>query len=413
VGLSVKLSINMATHKEDHGRLPFTDLMNVIPLPPLPHKDHDGKREERFMSTRPAFNPGQGSAYGGHVFAQSVWAASFTVGEGMVVHNVHGFFTLPGLVDRPYIYTTSHLSEGRSYCTRQVSVRQPISPSPRSLPATYFTLSSPNQIPKFEIGDADAELGKVCFSAMISFKREEEYVRGHQMEVGVRERYKSVIGERRPDSWELVPRVDSSWVKRAISRYPLCNTFPGLTMHRVDMSSFNASLSPSSYRQLTYYTPLGSIPVSSPNLHACAHLYASDRNSLYLITNALDSGESIRQMGSLSHSVVFHVPIQDLLLKEGEWWVQEAWTPRSGSGRAVHESWIWKLGEDEQGQRRDVHIASSWQEGLVRYSEVKSEQKQRLLWFEGMRRMGMVGEDVCEEEGLPRRERENVGREKL
>ena len=184
-------------------------------------------------------------------------------------------------------------------------------------------------------------------------------------------------------------------------------------MHRVDMSSFNASLSPSSYRQLTYYTPLGSIPVSSPNLHACAHLYASDRNSLYLITNALDSGESIRQMGSLSHSVVFHVPIQDLLLKEGEWWLQEAWSPRSGSGRAVHESWIWKLGEDEQGQRRDVHIASSWQEGLVRYSEVKSEQKQRLLWFEGMRRMGMVGEDVCEEEGLPRRERENVGREKL
>lgn len=86
MGLSVKLSINMATHKEDHGRLPFTDLMNVIPLPPLPHKDHDGKREERFMSTRPAFNPGQGSAYGGHVFAQSVWAASFTVGEGMVVH---------------------------------------------------------------------------------------------------------------------------------------------------------------------------------------------------------------------------------------------------------------------------------------------------------------------------------------
>lgn len=38
------------------------------------------------MSTRPAFDPGQGSAYGGHVFAQSVWAASFSVAEGMVVH---------------------------------------------------------------------------------------------------------------------------------------------------------------------------------------------------------------------------------------------------------------------------------------------------------------------------------------
>ncbi|KAH7419202.1 thioesterase-like superfamily-domain-containing protein [Cadophora sp. MPI-SDFR-AT-0126] len=401
----------MATIKEDHERLPFTDLMNLVPLPSLPPNKHGERGDERFMSTRPAFNPGQGSAYGGHVFAQSVWAASFTVGEGMVVHNVHGFFTLPGLVDRPYIYSISYLSEGRSYCTRQVSVRQPISPSPKSLPATYFTLSSPDQVPRFEIGDANGELGKVCFSAMISFKRDENYVKGHQMEVGIRQRYKSVIERRKPDSWVFMPRVDSSWARRATSRYPSPNTFPGLTMHRVDMSSFNASLSPSSYRQLTYYAPLGSIPLSSPNLHACAHLYASDRNSLYLITNALDTGDSIRQMGSLSHSVVFHVPIQDLLVKEGEWWVQEAWTPRSGSGRGVHESWIWKLEEGEGGKERDVHIVSSWQEGLVRYSEERTEQKQRLLWFEGMRRMGLVSEDICEEEGLQRKEK--VGKEKL
>lgn len=90
-------------------------------------------------------------------------------------------------------------------------------------------------------------------------------------------------------------------------------------------------------------------------------------------------------------------------MREGEWWVQESWTPRSGSGRAVHESWIWKLedGEGEGGRGRDVHIASSWQDGLVRYSEKREEQKQRLLWFQGMRRMGLVGEDICAEEGLP------------
>ncbi|KAK0125333.1 hypothetical protein ONS95_000644 [Cadophora gregata] len=398
----------MPKPKEDLGRLPFTELMNLVPLPHFRPNGKEERGQERFMSTRPAFNPGQGSAYGGHVFAQSVWAASFTVGEEMVVHNVHGFFPLPGQVDRPYIYTISHLSEGRSYCTRQVSVRQPVSPSFKSPPLPYFATSSPDQIPRFEIEDSEAELGKVCFSAMISFKRDEEYGKGHQMEVGIRERYRRVIGVRRPDSWAFVPRVDSSWVKRATSRYPLANTFPGLTMHRVDMSSFNSSLSPMSYRQLTYYTPLGRIPSSSPNLHACAHLYASDRNSLYLITNALKTGEIVRQMGSLSHSVVFHVPIQDLLVKEGEWCVQEAWTPRSGSGRGVHESWIWKLEDGEEGNRRDVHIASSWQEGLVRYSEERSEQKQRLLWFEGMRSMGLLGDDIYDEEGLPRREREKL-----
>ncbi|KAG4441259.1 hypothetical protein IFR05_003250 [Cadophora sp. M221] len=270
------------------------------------------------MSTRPAFNPGQGSAYGGHVFAQSVWAASFSVGEGMVVHNVHGFFPLPGLVDRPYIYSITHLSEGRSYCTRQVTVRQPISPS-KSKPSSSSSSpsASSNPTPKFSMEDVQGELGKVCFSAMVSFKRDEEYGKGHQMEVGVRERYGSVIGGKRPESWPFVPRVDAPWAARATSRYPAPNTFPGLTMNRVDMSPFNTALPPTAYRQLTYYQPLGPLPLSSPNLHACAHLYASDRNSLYLIPNALNTGEEIRQMGSLSHSVVFHVDSRELLMGEG------------------------------------------------------------------------------------------------
>lgn len=41
---------------------------------------------QTFISRTPPFHPGAGSAFGGHVFAQSVWAASHTVDEGMVVH---------------------------------------------------------------------------------------------------------------------------------------------------------------------------------------------------------------------------------------------------------------------------------------------------------------------------------------
>ncbi|KAL2075681.1 hypothetical protein VTL71DRAFT_624 [Oculimacula yallundae] len=391
----------MSAPQSNHDRLSFTELMSLIPLPTSEH----GAGEERFMSTRPAFNPGQGFAYGGHVFSQSVYAASFSVGEGMVVHNVHGFFPLPGLVDRPYIYSISHLSEGRSYCTRQVQVRQPVSPAKSK--------SSTDRIPKFGFGDAEGELGKVCFSSMISFKRDEEYVNGHQREVGVRERYRSVIDGRKPESWKFVPRVDAAWADRATSRYPSPNDFPGLAMHRCEMGPFNATLPPTDYRQLTFYTPLGRIPLSSPNLHACAHLYASDRNSLYLIPKALKASEYIAQMGSLSHSVIFHVSSKDLLIREGEWWIQEAWTPRSGHGRGVHESRIWKL-DDDGGTERDVHVASSWQDGVVRYSKNRSEQKMRLLWFEGMRKMGLLGEDVCLEEGLQAREGgKNMGKEKL
>lgn len=67
----------------------FVDLMRIAEL-----EGGDGERGRQFMSLNPAFEPGGGSAFGGHVYAQSVWAASKTVEEGMVVH-VSGmaFFT--------------------------------------------------------------------------------------------------------------------------------------------------------------------------------------------------------------------------------------------------------------------------------------------------------------------------------
>ncbi len=64
------------------------DLMGVEEL----DTGSGGNGERRFMSLRPSFNPGSGAAYGGHVFAQAVWAGAQTVGEGMVCHVSAGFF---------------------------------------------------------------------------------------------------------------------------------------------------------------------------------------------------------------------------------------------------------------------------------------------------------------------------------
>jgi acyl-CoA thioesterase len=72
-------------------RLSFVELMKLERL--------QGKRREReeallatFMSVNPPFEPGFGSAYGGHVYAQSVRAASLTVVDGMVIHVSLCFF---------------------------------------------------------------------------------------------------------------------------------------------------------------------------------------------------------------------------------------------------------------------------------------------------------------------------------
>lgn len=63
-------------------RATFIDLMELG----ASEAGRNTKDTELYVSRIPPFNPGLGSAFGGHVFAQSVWAASQTVDAGMVVH---------------------------------------------------------------------------------------------------------------------------------------------------------------------------------------------------------------------------------------------------------------------------------------------------------------------------------------
>jgi acyl-CoA thioesterase len=66
----------------DDTPMTFVDLMALQSL--TSNKSEQGT--ETFMSVNPAFNAGGAAAYGGHAYAQAVWAAAQTVGEGMVVH---------------------------------------------------------------------------------------------------------------------------------------------------------------------------------------------------------------------------------------------------------------------------------------------------------------------------------------
>lgn len=163
-------------------------------------------------------------------------------------------------------------------------------------------------------------------------------------------------------------------------------------MRTVDMRTRNSSKRSSDWTNLTFYRSIGTLPPDNYNLHACAHMYASDRNGMFLISNAVGFGDEISTIGSLSHSIILHVPRKEMLLKDGTWWVQEYWTPRSGQGRGMHESRIWDV--------RGNHVASTWQEGMVRRAENREEQKNRLLWEEGMRRMERPFDDETQKEGF-------------
>lgn len=131
---------------------------------------------------------------------------------------------------------------------------------------------------------------------------------------------------------------------------------------------------PDRHRQLSIYSLIGDVDEDSEegslNLHACAHIYASDRNSLFQVTTALeiaDREDLSIAMASLCHSVVFHFSRggDELKMttegKEGgrkKWFTQEAVIPVVADHRGMHESRIW----DEDG----VLVASTWQDGMVR-----------------------------------------------
>ncbi len=112
------------------------------------------------------------------------------------------------------MFAVEHLSEGRSYCTRFVRVRQPVraagAASAGSADGDGADGSDADADAVWGPEEAEGELGRVCFAAMVSFKRDEPEGVRHQVDGGLEE-FRSVIGGRRPDEWEACPAIDTPW----------------------------------------------------------------------------------------------------------------------------------------------------------------------------------------------------------
>lgn len=62
--------------------------------------------------------------FGGQVAAQSLVAATRTVGPEYQVHSLHGYFVAAGRSVEPTIYIVERIRDGRSFCSRQVKAVQ-------------------------------------------------------------------------------------------------------------------------------------------------------------------------------------------------------------------------------------------------------------------------------------------------
>lgn len=109
------------------------------------------------------------------------------------------------------------------------------------------------------------------------------------------------------------------------------------------------------------------------NLHIAAHLFQSDRNSLFIIPWALGRVQDIAAMASLSHTVIFHthgpalrMVNWDVVNENGKesvrpspkWFTMESRSSASGEHRGIYEARLW--GPD------GVLVATAVQDGILR-----------------------------------------------
>lgn len=309
--------------------------------------------------------------------------------------NITGWFILGGKPDEHYIYKVEKMRDGYNYCIRSVTVVQ--------------------------------DAGQTMFTCTCSFKREEASPFDVQEHIDLKQRYIEALSgkENEPMEHSAAPSNDSEDFRETyLPAHPEhFNPIGGLHLRKADMSKYNTPRDPLDRKQLTFYTLRGALPLPTApfppgpgkvsltreaNMHACGHLYASDRNSLFIISNHLDRGREFTRMASLSHSVIFHVGIKDLIMppepridhpdadrtlwgdeqlslcqldgyEENDrdadgrkWFVQEAWMTRATGGRGLHTSRMWDY---EKG----VHIATTFQDGLIRFRNGSASKKEAKL----------------------------------
>ena len=379
-------------------------------------------KEGVFRSIAPAWPPGDGTTtFGGHVYAQAAYAASKTVGKGLHLHvctlhksqfylfveersltidllqNVTGHFILPGRIDTPFTYRVRHIRDGGSYCLRSVDVFQESTPE----------MPIPQRFKRLEIGLPDSNTP--CFVATMSFKSSEKHKVGpgrryekfeHQSVPRdfLLEKYRKVLEGKREEDHPVAPGADALWWdgKYGAEWSTAGAKFPGIDLRKVDMRAYNGEAGEggdgraSKWRQLGFYRIVGEDEEDETarqmgvqqmdedeelHLAVSAHLYASDRNSLFLIQRA--HGYAEREgvtMASLGHTVVFHGGVERLRSVDDErrrkWFIQEAWTSNSGENRGCHESrlWDWEAG--------DV-IATTIQDGMMRIPRIDTSDLPR------------------------------------
>lgn len=325
----------------------FADLMVLKELE-VPKTQQDSKGTcHYFQSTckpfKPIVAPG---VFGGHVLAQCAIAGAKTVGKKYILHNIHGYFILPGQQDIPFIYKVETIRNGRSYSVRQIRVYQP----------------DPEEV---DVDDFDFSSKKMCFMGICSYKEPEQASLEHQRNLDEKLTLQSLEDSiyRLP----LAPDVDiptwETWAKDPENKY--VQEIHPIEVRKMKMDDYNKDKKQVSDRRQIHFLKSHDRLPNDFNMHIAALLYASDRNSLFTVVNLQHPNNLvINRIASIDHSFVMHS--LDTRVDEG-WMTMETYSDRSTDGRGLYNGRIY--------DSNHKLVCSFMQDGVIRMFKEEPEDK--------------------------------------
>lgn len=340
-------------------------------------------------------------------------------GSGFLLHSISGNFLLPGKLDSKFEYRVKTVRNGKGIRVRGVEVFQDGKSKGGEtkekemffIATCSFKLREHSQISiQQQEGDflEDDFYGEKVYGGVLKGKmdpvRDLEEVPG--MDLTFYRKQKMLLLDDDDDDEEGGGKMKTKKNHDA---------FPGLQCRKVDMREYNATRHPMERRQLIFYRMIFDEEEKDQgmgmnmNMQLCAHLYASDRNSLFIVANLFDLGDLFTNMSSLSHTVIFHAEEGEMRFgsasasttstttkrtkspfhKEnnnnnddgggGRWFCMEVFGSRIHGGRAVHNCRIF----NDEG----VHIATCMQDGLIRFAvDPQKPTEEELEMMEAVKR---------------------------
>jgi acyl-CoA thioesterase II len=257
-----------------------------------------------------------------------------------------------GLADEPFTYKVQVIRNGRGYCVRSVIVRQQDDPT-------------------------------ICFTCICSFKKTEPGLINVQEKHDLQKKYASLLKGKNAEDLPIRSDIQDARFAALNNQEPCVVTFPGIYTTLFPFEELYKTLAPIDRKSLFIYTTItdkNSEQEHDPNLDACAHLYHSDRESIYSMIRQYELSDILGAASTLSHTVTLHVGADQLRFRDEsgkrKWFWSETGAKRVADGRGLHEGRIY----DSDG----VLIASAMQDGMLKLREMSPEEvKKKSDWAIG------------------------------